>query len=213
LNGAGWRRTLWPGIAALVAVMGIGRFVYTPILPEMLASGALTLRGAGWVAAANFVGYLLGALAAAAVQGRLARSRLARAGLVITVVTMAAMALPGGVGAWMALRCLAGAASAFALVAVSNQVLERMSAIGAADRTIWLYSGVSLGIVLSAVAVQGVAAAGGGWAQAWAVAAALAAGFAAVAWRATGGTGGAGGTGVGEVSGSSGKGQGAPSTV
>jgi len=206
LNGAGWRRTLWPGIAALVAVMGIGRFVYTPILPEMLASGALTLRGAGWVAAANFVGYLLGALAAAAVQGRLARSRLARAGLVITVVTMAAMALPGGVGAWMALRCLAGAASAFALVAVSNQVLERMSAIGAADRTIWLYSGVSLGIVLSAVAVQGVAAAGGGWAQAWAVAAALAAGFAAVAWRATGGTGGAGGTGVGEVSGSVGPG-------
>jgi MFS family permease len=186
LSGADWRRTLWPGIAALVAVMGIGRFVYTPILPEMLASGALTLRGAGWVAAANFVGYLLGALAAAAVQGRLARSRLARAGLLITVATMAAMALPGGVGSWMALRCLAGAASAFALVAVSNQVLERMSAIGAADRTIWLYSGVGLGIVLSAVVVQAVTAAGGGWSQAWTVSAVLSAGFAVVAWRATG---------------------------
>jgi MFS family permease len=183
------RRALWPGIAALVAVMGISRFVYTPILPDMLAAEVLTLRGAGWLASANFVGYLLGALAASRIPGRLAQSRGLRAGLAVSVLALLAMALLDGIVAWMAVRFVAGMASAFALVFVSTQVLERLSAIGQADRTIWLYSGVGIGIVVSALGVQ--AAVGGGlpWPATWAAAAAIAAVFAAYAWGAAGVTG------------------------
>ena len=108
----------------------------------------LTLRGAGWVASANFVGYLLGALAASRIPGRLAQSRGLRAGLAVSVLALLAMSLLDGIVAWMAVRFVAGMASAFALVFVSTQVLERLSAIGQADRTIWLYSGVGIGIVV-----------------------------------------------------------------
>ena len=180
------RRALWPGIAALVAVMGISRFVYTPILPDMLAAEVLTLRGAGWVASANFVGYLIGALAASRIPGRLAQSRGLRAGLAVSVLALLAMALLDGIVAWMAVRFVAGMASAFALVFVSTQVLERLSAIGQADRTIWLYSGVGIGIVVSALGVQAAVAAGLPWPGTWAAAAAIASVFAAHAWAPAG---------------------------
>lgn len=52
------------GVVALIVAMGIGRFAFTPILPLMLRDGTLgATDGAQW-AAANYVGYLLGALTA-----------------------------------------------------------------------------------------------------------------------------------------------------
>jgi MFS family permease len=181
-----WWGVLWPGMAALVAVMGVSRFVYTPILPEMLVSGVLTLREAGWVAAANFLGYLAGAMAASAIHGRRHQAWLARAGLGVSVASLAAMALLDGTATWMAVRFAAGVASAFALVFVSTQVLERLTALGEGDRTIWLYSGVGIGIAGSALTTLGVQAAGFGWQVSWAAAAALAAVCAAAAWCGAG---------------------------
>ncbi len=54
------------GMIAMASAMGIGRFVYTPILPFMAEALALTKSQAGLIAAANYLGYFVGSLIGAA---------------------------------------------------------------------------------------------------------------------------------------------------
>ena len=53
------------GLLALAIAMGIGRFAFTPMLPLMIRAGSADVGAGGWLAAANYAGYLLGALTAA----------------------------------------------------------------------------------------------------------------------------------------------------
>src|SRR5689334_9782920 len=78
------------GVVALAVAMGIGRFAFTPLLPLMLRDGSLNAAtGAEW-AAANYVGYLVGALTASHL-GRDPRTglRLGLFGVVLTTLAMA----------------------------------------------------------------------------------------------------------------------------
>ena len=50
------------GLVALAVAMGIGRFAFTPILPMMLHDGVVDLHAASWLASANYIGYLVGAV-------------------------------------------------------------------------------------------------------------------------------------------------------
>ena len=90
--------TAFGGLIALAAAMGVGRFVYPPILPFMADELGLSAPAAGVIASANFLGYLLGALAAAA--GALPGGRRAwfLAGLTLSALTTGAMGFAGSIG-------------------------------------------------------------------------------------------------------------------
>ena len=69
-------RVVAEGAAGLAVSMGIGRFVYTPILPLMHAQAGLSAESGSALATANYLGYLAGALLAIFVPA-LVRSALA----------------------------------------------------------------------------------------------------------------------------------------
>ena len=58
------------GLTALGVAMGIGRFAFTPILPMMQQDAAVSVGEGGWLASANYLGYLLGALSAVGLRVR-----------------------------------------------------------------------------------------------------------------------------------------------
>lgn len=163
------------GMLALAVAMGVGRFAFTPLLPMMLHDGVLTLAEGSWLATANYVGYLLGALACMALPwvapGFYARwhpARLARAGLVATVLLTLAMALPVA-AAWPALRFAAGAASAFVLLNVAAWCMVRLAVLGRPAMGGLIFCGPGVGIVLTGLAASAMVAAQWRAASGWVV--------------------------------------------
>jgi MFS family permease len=132
---------------ALAVAMGIGRFASTPLLPLMVRDGSLAPSAGAWLAAANYLGYLAGAL----VAGRLGLSlpALMRASLAGIVITTAAMGILDGLAAWKGLRFAAGIFSAWALVAVSAWALQHLAQARRTDLSGMVYAGVGLGIAFA----------------------------------------------------------------
>ena len=155
------------GIIALAAAIGIGRFVYTPILPPMEEGLGLTKSQAGFIASANFLGYLLGALAASTPRLPGSRRTWLVGTLAVSALTTAAMGLTGSMPLFLLLRFVGGVASAFVLVFASALVLDRLIAAGRGDLAGLLFAGVGLGIAISAALVSGLLYAGGDWRDLW----------------------------------------------
>jgi predicted MFS family arabinose efflux permease len=155
------------GMMALATALGIGRFVYTPILPGMLDALLWTTTDAGLVASANFLGYLAGAL----VSSRPFMIERARTwlltSLAISAVSTAAMAVPSGLSAFVVLRLIGGMASAIVIVCASTLVLERLSRSGATALSGVHFAGVGFGISMSAALVSLLAFLGFEWRAQW----------------------------------------------
>ncbi|MDB5869043.1 MAG: hypothetical protein JWP96_1375 [Polaromonas sp.] len=160
----------WPialaGLVSLAVAMGIGRFAFTPILPMMLRDGVVDLPGASWLASANYLGYLLGALLCTLQPWLWARfgglpllaySSLMRAGLIATGVLTLAMAwqIPF---AWPGLRFAAGITSGVVFVYTSGWCLSRLARLGVPAMGGIIYAGPGAGIIVSGLMASGMVA-------------------------------------------------------
>ena len=166
------------GALSLASSQGLGRFFYTPVLPGMMAALGLSPSDAGLIAAANFTGYLVGALVAA---GSLAAGRERQAalgGLLCTALAMAAMAMVQTLPMFMLVRFLAGVSSAFGLIFTSAVVIEAAARAGSSAVPSAHFGGVGIGISISSLVVFAISHLGGGsaegWRQSWLTGAALA---------------------------------------
>jgi predicted MFS family arabinose efflux permease len=153
------------GLLALAVAMGIGRFAFTPILPMMQEDAGVSIAMGGWLASANYIGYLLGALS---VMGlRIPATSAIRAGLLTIGLATLAMGLESGLAWWLALRAIAGVASAWVLINVSAWCLERLAALGRLGLINTVFSGVGAGIVLAGGLCLALMQVGAGSARAW----------------------------------------------
>ncbi len=163
--------TAFAGAIAMAVAMGFGRFSYTPILPGMMADLGLTPADAGIIASANFIGYLLGAVAAGYGWAAGRERSIALSALVATAVLLLAMGLTSSLLLFSAIRFLAGVASAFTMIFTSAIVLSRGLAAANPHVQSVHFGGVGMGIAVSSLMVFLLPAGGLGdfasWQAAW----------------------------------------------
>ncbi|MGS0941726.1 YbfB/YjiJ family MFS transporter [Pseudomonas luteola] len=158
-------------LVALSVAMGIGRFALTPQLPHLIAEGQIDLTAAGLLAAANYLGYLIGALDA--FFARQTRFRLV-AGLWLCVGLTLLSVWAEGFWPHALLRFGAGLASAWVLVMVTGlsqgvAAQANMPKLGAL-----VFAGPGIGIVLSGLLALVTNLNGQGSATLWLIYAAVA---------------------------------------
>jgi predicted MFS family arabinose efflux permease len=160
------------GLIALAVAMGIGRFAFTPILPMMQEDAGVSIAMGGWLASANYVGYLAGALSV--IWWRIGATTGIRVGLATIGLATLAMGLEHHFALWVVLRALAGVASAWVLIYVSAWCLESLASLGRPGLGSTVYAGVGAGIALAGALCLALMRAGAGSARAWIVLGALA---------------------------------------
>src|SRR3954452_7041608 len=96
---------VWTGLAGLAVAMGIGRFAFTPLLPLIQQDAGVSLVQGSWLATANYVGYLVGALIC--ISPPPAPARAIQWGLVSIACFTLGMGLTHEFWLWLALRFLA----------------------------------------------------------------------------------------------------------
>jgi MFS family permease len=179
------------GMTALAVAMGIGRFAFTPLLPLMLQDGVVNLHGASWLASANYLGYLAGALLCTFQPWLASRLRflpalrataMVRGGMVATALLTLGMALPLP-AAWPVWRFAAGVASAVVFVYSSGWCLAQLARRDAGALGGLMFAGPGAGIVVSGLAATALVAAQGRAASGWLIFGALAGLLTAAVWQ------------------------------
>ncbi|WP_252092074.1 MFS transporter [Pseudomonas sp. MWU13-3659] len=136
---------------ALMMAMGIGRFALTPQLPRLIAEGQFDLTAGGLIAAANYLGYFLGAVDGMfARQPAQVRLRL-HGGLWLCVLLTLASWAADGFWSHLLLRFGTGVASAWVLVMIASLSQQLASAHGQQRLGALVFAGPGVGIALTGV--------------------------------------------------------------
>ncbi|MFJ4085847.1 MFS transporter [Pseudomonas psychrophila] len=152
---------------ALMMAMGIGRFSLTPQLPHLISEGQIDLTGAGLIAAANYLGYLIGALdAMRARRPEQVRGRL-YTGLWLCVLLTLVSYWAYGFWPHLLLRFGSGVASAWVMVMITAlsqhiAITDNRPRLGAL-----VFAGPGLGVMLTGLLALAANVTGQGSATLW----------------------------------------------
>jgi predicted MFS family arabinose efflux permease len=135
--------------------MGIGRFALTPQMPHLLSEGQIDLTQAGLIAAANYLGYFVGAVDSMFARSHHhVRGRLL-GGLWLCVLLTLASFWADGFWSHLLLRFGTGVASAWVLVMITGLSQPLAIAAGRPRLGALVFAGPGLGIFLTGLLALG----------------------------------------------------------
>jgi predicted MFS family arabinose efflux permease len=159
-----WLRYALGAQAGLLVGMGLGRFGYSPMIPALIQSGALSEAEAGYVGALNLGGYVIGALLTSKLRGRFHEAKILRACLALALLSLVASILPWGFF-WLAFwRLLVGIIVAVMMVLGISYVTRFAPPGRTALATSIAFTGVGMGIFFSAAGLPWLLELGLAWA-------------------------------------------------
>ena len=174
-------RVLVAGLCALVLSVGLARFAYTPMLPQMRDQAGLSVDMGGWLATSNYAGYMVGAFVMANTKTLETKFKLYRAGLIVALLTTVLMGFTESAVVWAVLRFLSGLSSTAGLLLASGLVLNWLMVNGHKPELGVHFTGMGIGIIVSGVAVEAMSG-WVDWAGMWKGLGALGAAFFLLAW-------------------------------
>ncbi len=146
---------LTASFVALMMAMGIGRFALTPQMPHLLSEGQIDLTGAGLIAAANYLGYFVGAVDSIFARSHHHIKGRLYGGLWLCVLLTLASFWAHGFWPHLLLRFGTGVASAWALVMITSLSQPLAIAAGRPRLGALVFAGPGLGIVLTGMLALG----------------------------------------------------------
>ncbi len=152
LDGRAWFATM-SGLSASLVAIGLARFAYTPLVPPLIAAHWFPASDVVALGAANFAGYLAGALIGQPLAQRFTGPPVLRLMMVMATAAFFACAWPVSIGWFFAWRFLSGLSGGAIMVLVATSILPHIPAgrRGLVGGIIFL--GVGLGIAASGTLV------------------------------------------------------------
>jgi|SRR5690554_1119491 len=148
---------LTAGAVVLLVVHGLGRFIYTPLLPYLVADGQISASEGAAVATWNYLGYLMGAMLAIRWH-RLDQIRtLLPVALALHVFTTLFVTQTDNLTAISVSRWLNGIANGMVFVHAPALILEWLVLRNRASMSGLAYIGVGFGLLVSSGLVSGSA--------------------------------------------------------
>ncbi|MCQ4242690.1 YbfB/YjiJ family MFS transporter [Stutzerimonas stutzeri] len=146
--------TLLAGATLLLVVHGLGRFIYTPLLPWLVEDGLLTIQQGASAATWNYLGYLIGALLAVRWH-RVAQIRRSLPwALALHVLSTLAQTQAESSDMLSALRLLNGISNGLVFVQAPSLILEWLARHRRVSSSGLVYLGVCVGLILSSLLVS-----------------------------------------------------------
>lgn len=159
---------LLAGIIALIIGVGVARFVFTSLLPQMLED-YLTISFAGVLASINYVGYLAGSIFAVFIKDINTKVKFFRFGMFLAVITTLMLGITTSDTIWVISRILAGFGAAMALVVGSAIVMNKLNIQNKTKAMGIHFSGIGFSILVSDLIVRIVFYFNGTWQLSWIV--------------------------------------------
>jgi predicted MFS family arabinose efflux permease len=147
------RALIAAGLSASLVGIGLARFAYTPLIPPLIAAHWFSPGAVVFLAAANLLGYLLGALGGRQLASSIGSVAALKGAMLLTALAFLACAVPVSPSWFFAWRLLSGVTGGVIMVLVGSVVLPHVPAgrKGMAAGAIFL--GLGVGIAASGTLV------------------------------------------------------------
>lgn len=145
------RHVVLAAAALLLVVHGLGRFIFTPLLPLLVSDGQFSTGQGASLATWNYVGYLIGALIAIRWHRPRQIHRSVPLALVIHCATLIGLSLTDNLPGVTLLRLGNGISNGLIFVMVPALVMEWLAARQRINLSGLIYLGVGAGLLISGV--------------------------------------------------------------
>lgn len=154
------------GICSTLLAIGFGRFIYTPILPNMQNDLNLSSTVMGIISSYNYFGYLIGSIIPIIMKLKNFRNIIIFSSI-FSVSTIILMGFTTDIKLFIILRFLCGISSAFGFVFTISLMFNFFN--DSKNKTLQLYHfcGIGLGIVIGTVGVWIISIMGFLWDYQW----------------------------------------------